>query len=145
MGEEIDAQMTIEERKQMISTREDAWKTKGQGAANDSTQYTVAARMVKKGQQTNLLTVSTVFQYLKYTHWCDSTLKYAGRLWASFHRCFVPISCGFLSTGLAASSVISPILSPVSTKLKNSMTAVSKPQEGETDVKVMGDHWEMGA
>uniref|UniRef100_A0A672Z119 Supervillin n=1 Tax=Sphaeramia orbicularis TaxID=375764 RepID=A0A672Z119_9TELE len=42
-------QMTIEERKQMISTREDAWKTKGKGAANDSTQYTVAARMVKKG------------------------------------------------------------------------------------------------
>uniref|UniRef100_A0A672Z1X4 Supervillin n=1 Tax=Sphaeramia orbicularis TaxID=375764 RepID=A0A672Z1X4_9TELE len=50
MGEEIKAQMTIEERKQMISTREDAWKTKGKGAANDSTQYTVAARMVKKGR-----------------------------------------------------------------------------------------------
>uniref|UniRef100_A0AAX7VF07 HP domain-containing protein n=1 Tax=Astatotilapia calliptera TaxID=8154 RepID=A0AAX7VF07_ASTCA len=47
-GEEIEAQMTIEERKQMISTREDAWKAKGKGAANDSTQYTVAARMVKK-------------------------------------------------------------------------------------------------
>ncbi|XP_070700427.1 supervillin isoform X2 [Pempheris klunzingeri] len=80
MGEEIDAQMTIEERKQMISIREDAWKTKGKGAANDSTQYTVAARMVKKGLA-------------------------------------------------ASSSVISPILSPVSTKLKSSMPAVSKPQE----------------
>ncbi|XP_044225001.1 supervillin-like isoform X4 [Thunnus albacares] len=79
-GEEIDAQMTIEERKQMISTREDAWKTKGKGAANDSTQYTVAARMVKKGLA-------------------------------------------------ASSSVISPILSPVSTKLKSSMPAVNKPQE----------------
>uniref|UniRef100_A0A667ZF49 Supervillin n=1 Tax=Myripristis murdjan TaxID=586833 RepID=A0A667ZF49_9TELE len=45
--------MTIEERKQMISTREDAWKTKGKGAANDSSQYTVAARMVKKGQCTD--------------------------------------------------------------------------------------------
>lgn len=54
-GEENEAQMTIEERKQMISIREDAWKTKGKGAANDSTQYTVAARMVKKGQHTNLL------------------------------------------------------------------------------------------
>lgn len=53
-GEDTEAQMTIEERKQMISTREDAWKTKGKGAANDSTQYTVAARMVKKGQCTNL-------------------------------------------------------------------------------------------
>ncbi|KAM9720308.1 supervillin isoform 10-T10 [Menidia menidia] len=80
VGEEIEAQMTIEERKQMISIREDAWKTKGKGAANDSTQYTVAARMVKKG--------------------------------------------------LAASaSVISPILSPVSTKLKSSTPAVNKPQE----------------
>lgn len=49
MGEDIEAQMTIEERKQMISTREDAWKSKGKGAANDSSQYTVAARMVKKG------------------------------------------------------------------------------------------------
>lgn len=79
-GEEIEAQMTIEERKQMISTREGAWKTKGKGAANDSTQYTVAARMVKKGLA-------------------------------------------------ASSSVISPILSPVSTKLKSSMPAVNKPQE----------------
>ncbi|XP_008297835.1 supervillin isoform X2 [Stegastes partitus] len=79
-GEEIEAQMTIEERKQMISTREDAWKTKGKGAANDSTQYTVAARMVKKGLA-------------------------------------------------ASSSVISPILSPVSTKLKSNTPAVNKPQE----------------
>lgn len=55
VGEEIEAQMTIEERKQMISIREDAWKTKGKGAANDSTQYTVAARMVKKGQCADLL------------------------------------------------------------------------------------------
>lgn len=48
-GEDAETQMTIEERKQMISTREDAWKSKGKGAANDSTQYSVAARMVKKG------------------------------------------------------------------------------------------------
>ncbi|XP_037643784.1 supervillin-like isoform X12 [Sebastes umbrosus] len=80
VGEEIESQMSIEERKQMISVREDAWKTKGKGAANDSTQYTVAARMVKKGLA-------------------------------------------------ASSSVISPILSPVSTKLKSSMPAITKPQE----------------
>ncbi|XP_047223097.1 supervillin isoform X3 [Girardinichthys multiradiatus] len=79
-GEETEAHMTIEERKQMISTREDAWKSKGKGAANDSTQYTVAARMVKKGLA-------------------------------------------------ASSSVISPILSPVSTKLKSNTAAVNKPQE----------------
>ncbi|XP_076003649.1 supervillin-like [Genypterus blacodes] len=78
--EEVESQMSIEERKQMISTREDAWKTKGHGAANDSNQYTVAARMVKKG--------------------------------------------------LAASSaVISPILSPICTKIKSGTPAISKPQE----------------
>ena len=43
--------MTIEERKHLITVREEAWKTKGRGAANDSTQFTVAGRMVKKGQR----------------------------------------------------------------------------------------------
>ncbi|KAM4718297.1 supervillin a isoform 4-T4 [Anableps anableps] len=45
----IEAHMSIQERKQLIEAREEAWKTKGHGAANDSTQFTVAARMVKKG------------------------------------------------------------------------------------------------
>uniref|UniRef100_A0A673IBD0 Supervillin n=1 Tax=Sinocyclocheilus rhinocerous TaxID=307959 RepID=A0A673IBD0_9TELE len=77
---EGEGQMSIEERKQMISTQEEAWQSTGRGVANDSGQYTVAARMVKKG--------------------------------------------------LAASSaVISPILSPVSAKLKSSVPAISKPQE----------------
>uniref|UniRef100_A0A8C9UZQ6 Supervillin n=1 Tax=Scleropages formosus TaxID=113540 RepID=A0A8C9UZQ6_SCLFO len=49
MGEEIEAQMTIEERKQLITSKEETWRSKGQGAANDSAQFTVAARMVKKG------------------------------------------------------------------------------------------------
>uniref|UniRef100_A0A671QKU3 Supervillin-like n=1 Tax=Sinocyclocheilus anshuiensis TaxID=1608454 RepID=A0A671QKU3_9TELE len=78
--EEGEGQMSIEERKQMISTREEAWQSSGKGVANDSAQYTVAARMVKKG--------------------------------------------------LAASSaVISPILSPVSAKLRSSVPAISKPRE----------------
>ncbi|XP_049737676.1 supervillin isoform X5 [Elephas maximus indicus] len=47
--ESRESQMTIEERKQLITVREEAWKTKGKGAANDSTQFTVAGRMVKKG------------------------------------------------------------------------------------------------
>ncbi|XP_045066461.1 supervillin isoform X10 [Coregonus clupeaformis] len=42
-------EMSIQERKQLIVAREEAWKSKGLGAANDSTQFTVAARMVKKG------------------------------------------------------------------------------------------------
>ncbi|KAM4534414.1 supervillin a isoform 9-T9 [Odontesthes bonariensis] len=45
----VEAHMSIQERKQLIVAREEAWKTRGHGAANDSTQFTVAARMVKKG------------------------------------------------------------------------------------------------
>ncbi|XP_039472869.1 supervillin a isoform X14 [Oreochromis aureus] len=48
-SQSIEAHMSIEERKQLIVAREEAWKSKGHGAANDSTQFTVAARMVKKG------------------------------------------------------------------------------------------------
>ncbi|KAF7472966.1 supervillin [Marmota monax] len=47
--ESPESQMTIEERKHLISVREEAWKTKGRGASNDSTQFTVAGKMVKKG------------------------------------------------------------------------------------------------
>ena len=43
--------MTIEERKHLITGREDAWKARGKGAANDSTQFTVAGRMVKRGER----------------------------------------------------------------------------------------------
>uniref|UniRef100_A0A673MV40 Supervillin-like n=1 Tax=Sinocyclocheilus rhinocerous TaxID=307959 RepID=A0A673MV40_9TELE len=42
-------EMSIQERKQLITTQEDAWKVKGYRASNDSTQFTVAGRMVKKG------------------------------------------------------------------------------------------------
>lgn len=52
-SERIEAHMSIQERKQLIVAREEAWKSKGLGAANDSTQFTVAARMVKKGQGEN--------------------------------------------------------------------------------------------
>ncbi|NXT23995.1 SVIL protein, partial [Syrrhaptes paradoxus] len=49
MAENQESQMTIEERKHLITAQEEAWKSKGKGAANDSTQFTVAGRMVKKG------------------------------------------------------------------------------------------------
>ncbi|XP_071071566.1 supervillin isoform X13 [Dasypus novemcinctus] len=49
VAESRESQMTIEERKQLITVREEAWKSRGKGAANDSTQFTVAGRMVKKG------------------------------------------------------------------------------------------------
>uniref|UniRef100_A0A4W6CAX6 Supervillin a n=1 Tax=Lates calcarifer TaxID=8187 RepID=A0A4W6CAX6_LATCA len=48
-SQRIEAHMSIQERKQLIVAQEEAWKTTGHGAANDSTQFTVAARMVKKG------------------------------------------------------------------------------------------------
>ncbi|XP_043960240.1 supervillin a isoform X3 [Gambusia affinis] len=48
-SQSLEAHMSIQERKHLIETQEEAWKTKGHGAANDSTQFTVAARMVKKG------------------------------------------------------------------------------------------------
>ncbi|XP_041039398.1 supervillin a isoform X7 [Carcharodon carcharias] len=49
LTDDVEAQMTIEERKQLITAREEAWKTRGRGACNDSNQFTVAGRMVKKG------------------------------------------------------------------------------------------------
>lgn len=50
-SQSIEAHMSIQDRKQLIVAQEEAWKTKGHGVANDSTQFTVAARMVKKGQR----------------------------------------------------------------------------------------------
>lgn len=52
-SQSAEAHMSIQERKQLIEAQEEAWKTAGHGAANDSTQFTVAARMVKKGQRSN--------------------------------------------------------------------------------------------
>lgn len=61
--------MSIQERKQLITAQEDAWKVKGYGAANDSTQFTVAGRMVKKGQQvTNLFSYYFMFAKIFVHH-----------------------------------------------------------------------------
>ncbi|KPP78262.1 hypothetical protein Z043_102241, partial [Scleropages formosus] len=51
MGEEIEAQMTIEERKQLITSKEETWRSKGQGAANDSAQFTSSASAIGKPQE----------------------------------------------------------------------------------------------
>lgn len=61
----IEAHMSIQERKQLIVAQEEAWKTKGYGAANDSTQFTVAARMLKKGQRASVWW-ETKHKYLLY-------------------------------------------------------------------------------
>lgn len=52
-------EMSVQERKQLITAQEDAWKVKGYGAANDSTQFTVAGRMVKKGQRGSRISLFT--------------------------------------------------------------------------------------
>lgn len=53
-SQSMETHMSIQDRKQLlIVAQEEAWKTKGHGATNDSTQFTVAARMVKKGQRVN--------------------------------------------------------------------------------------------
>uniref|UniRef100_A0A3B5BCA3 Supervillin n=1 Tax=Stegastes partitus TaxID=144197 RepID=A0A3B5BCA3_9TELE len=61
----IEAHMSIQERKQLIVAQEEAWKSKGHGAANDSTQFTVAARMVKKGQRTNSAHILSTVVFLR--------------------------------------------------------------------------------
>ncbi|XP_068200071.1 supervillin a isoform X3 [Antennarius striatus] len=48
-SQSLETHMSIQERKQRIVAQEEAWRSRGHGAANDSTQFTVAARMVKKG------------------------------------------------------------------------------------------------
>ncbi|XP_053366961.1 supervillin a isoform X3 [Clarias gariepinus] len=54
-------EMSIQERKQLITAQEEAWKMKGRGAANDSTQFTVAGRMVKKGLAAPVVLAKPVF------------------------------------------------------------------------------------
>ncbi|XP_075927117.1 supervillin isoform X3 [Petromyzon marinus] len=54
LGLEADSKMSISERKALISESEMAWQVRGAGAANDSVQFTVAGRMVKKGLVSSL-------------------------------------------------------------------------------------------
>lgn len=68
--------MSIQERKQLITAQEDAWKVKGYGAANDSTQFTVAGRMVKKGQQVTNLFSYTLFYVCKDFCTCVLSCSY---------------------------------------------------------------------
>ncbi|XP_062844118.1 supervillin [Trichomycterus rosablanca] len=60
LDEEGEGQMSVEERKQMICTRDEAWQSTGKGVVNDSAQYTVAARMVKKGLAASSAVISPI-------------------------------------------------------------------------------------
>ena len=46
---EVGAKMSLAERMKVLKDKEEQWKNKGKGAANDSVQFTVAGRMAKKG------------------------------------------------------------------------------------------------
>lgn len=41
--------MSLAERMKILEDKEEQWKCKGKGAANDSVQFTVAGRMAKRG------------------------------------------------------------------------------------------------
>ncbi|XP_048869049.1 supervillin-like isoform X2 [Brienomyrus brachyistius] len=46
---EVETKMSLSERMRILQEKEDQWKSKGKGASNDSTQFTVAGRMAKRG------------------------------------------------------------------------------------------------
>ncbi|XP_072522857.1 supervillin [Salminus brasiliensis] len=46
---EVEPKMSLSERMKILQEKEEQWKAKGKGAANDSTQFSVAGRMAKRG------------------------------------------------------------------------------------------------
>ncbi|KAK7122880.1 hypothetical protein R3I94_019855 [Phoxinus phoxinus] len=46
---DVEPKMSLADRMKILQEREEQWKTKGKGAFNDSTQFSVAGRMAKKG------------------------------------------------------------------------------------------------
>ncbi|XP_060717028.1 supervillin isoform X2 [Tachysurus vachellii] len=46
---EVETKMSLSQRMKILQEKEEQWKTKGKGAANDSTQFSVAGRMAKRG------------------------------------------------------------------------------------------------
>lgn len=46
---DVGAKMSLADRMKILKDKEEQWKNKGKGAANDSIQFTVAGRMAKRG------------------------------------------------------------------------------------------------
>uniref|UniRef100_A0A9J8B5B2 Supervillin d n=1 Tax=Cyprinus carpio carpio TaxID=630221 RepID=A0A9J8B5B2_CYPCA len=46
---DVEPKMSLVERMKILQEKEEQWKAKGKGASNDSTQFSVAGRMAKKG------------------------------------------------------------------------------------------------
>uniref|UniRef100_A0A672JCB1 Supervillin-like n=1 Tax=Salarias fasciatus TaxID=181472 RepID=A0A672JCB1_SALFA len=49
---DLEPKMSLAERMKILKEKEELWKNKGKGAANDSVQFTVAGRMAKRGEFT---------------------------------------------------------------------------------------------
>uniref|UniRef100_A0A8C4H253 Supervillin d n=1 Tax=Dicentrarchus labrax TaxID=13489 RepID=A0A8C4H253_DICLA len=49
-GVDVEPKMSLVERMKILKDKEEQWKNKGKGAANDSIQFTVAGRMAKRGE-----------------------------------------------------------------------------------------------
>ncbi|XP_061911665.1 supervillin isoform X2 [Entelurus aequoreus] len=52
-GMDTTPKVSLAERMKVLKDKEELWKNKGKGAANDSSQFTVAGRMAKKGLVTD--------------------------------------------------------------------------------------------
>ncbi|KAM6963474.1 supervillin-like [Tautogolabrus adspersus] len=48
-GVDLEPKMSLADRMKILKDKEEQWKNRGKGAANDSTQFTVAGRMAKRG------------------------------------------------------------------------------------------------
>ncbi|XP_073774419.1 supervillin isoform X2 [Danio rerio] len=46
---DVEPKMSLAERMKILQEKEEQWKVKGKGASNDSTQFSVAGRMAKRG------------------------------------------------------------------------------------------------
>lgn len=61
--------MSLAERMKVLKEKEEQWKSKGKGAANDSVQFTVAGRMARRGKTMRVfiqcgLTVKQTLSYI---------------------------------------------------------------------------------
>uniref|UniRef100_W5N0P6 Supervillin d n=1 Tax=Lepisosteus oculatus TaxID=7918 RepID=W5N0P6_LEPOC len=53
---EVETKLSLAERMRILQEKEQQWKTRGKGASNDSTQFTVAGRMARKDCMTGVVT-----------------------------------------------------------------------------------------
>ena len=47
---DVGTKVSLADRMKVLQEKEEQWKSRGKGAANDSRQFTVAGRMAKKGE-----------------------------------------------------------------------------------------------